>query len=90
MHMSLVQRLPDVRMEDHHFTSSVGEQAHLQRHSVEVESAVNAVNLPITCLEGMWTKAPELLSKHHAIVPAPGQSPEAKMVLSYSGKCRTW
>jgi len=54
--------------------------------SVDVDSAVSAVNIPLTCLEGMWLKAAELLHKEHAIVPAPGQSPEAKMVLSYSDK----
>ncbi len=54
--------------------------------SVNVEAAVKAVNLPLTCVERMWLKAAELIHKEHAIVPAPGQSPEAKMVLSYSGK----
>ena len=54
--------------------------------SLDVEAAFKIVNIPRTCLEGMWLKAAELLNKEHAIVPAPGQSPEAKMVLSYSGK----
>ena len=58
----------------------------LKTLSVDVDSAIKAVNLPATCLEGMWSKAADLLHKEHAIAPAPGHSPEAKMVLSYSGK----
>ena len=38
--------------------------------SVDVDSAIKAVNLPATCLEGMWSKAADLLHKEHAIVPA--------------------
>ena len=37
-------------------------------------------------LEGIWTKASELISTNDAIVPAPGQDLGARMVLSYSGK----
>ena len=44
------------------------------------------LNVPITCVEGIWNKAVKLLQEENAIVPAPGQSPEARMVLSYTGK----
>ena len=43
-------------------------------------------NLPLTCVEGMWMKAIKLLQEENAIVPAPGQSAEARMVLSSSSK----
>ena len=36
------------------------------------------------CIEGIFKKALELLSKENAIVPAPGQSLEARMVLSFT------
>ena len=54
--------------------------------SVDADSVAKVLNLPSTCIEGIWLKAGELLQKENAIVPAPGQSPEARMVLSYSGK----
>ena len=54
--------------------------------SVDVSTAATLVNIPITCLEGIWIKAKKLMETDGAIVPAPGQLPEARMVLSYSGK----
>ena len=54
--------------------------------SVHVNTAVTLVNIPITCLEGIWIKAKKLMETDGAIAPAPGQLPEARMVLSYSGK----
>ena len=54
--------------------------------SVDASTAAKSTNLPITCVEGIWNKAKELLQKENAIVPAPGQSSEARMVLSYSSK----
>ena len=54
--------------------------------SVSVESASEQVNIPLNCLEGVWAKAVELINTSNAIVPAPGQDPEVRMVLSYSGK----
>ena len=54
--------------------------------SVDLESASEQVNIPIKCLEGIWTKASELISTNDAIVPALGQDSGARMVLSYSGK----
>ena len=40
--------------------------------------------IPLVTLEGMWTKAKELLSHKNAITPAPGNNKKAHMVLSYS------
>ncbi len=54
--------------------------------SVDLNSASQEVSMPITILEGIWTKAHRLLTTNNAIVLAPGQPPEARMVLSYSGK----
>lgn len=54
--------------------------------SVDVSTAATLVNIPITCLEGIWIKAKKLMETDGAIAPAPGQLPEARMVLSYSGK----
>ena len=53
---------------------------------MSVEDASEQVNIPLNCLEGVWAKASELVNTSNAIVPAPGQDPEARMVLSYSGK----
>ena len=55
--------------------------------SVDFDSAATQVSIPSQCLQGIWTKASQLIKDKSAIVPAPGQEPEAKMVLSYSGKC---
>ena len=54
--------------------------------SVDVEAAATNLNVPLTCVEGIWKKANELIRNPDAIVPAPGQTPESRMVLSYSGK----
>lgn len=54
--------------------------------SVDIESATQLVNIPVKCLEGIWAKAGQLIGTKNAIVPAPGQDSEARMVLSYSGK----
>ena len=54
--------------------------------SVDVSIAATLVNIPITCLEGIWVKAKRLMETNGAIAPAPGQPSEARMVLSYSGK----
>ena len=53
---------------------------------MSLESASEQVNIPLSCLEGVWAKAIQLINTSNAIVPAPGQDPEARMVLSYSGK----
>ena len=53
---------------------------------MDLNSASLEINVPSAILEGIWTNASQLLSTTNAIVPAPGQSPEARMVLSYSSK----
>ena len=54
--------------------------------SVDISTASSLVSIPQKCLEGIWIKARQLLHTDGAIVAAPGQLPEARMVLSYSGK----
>ena len=54
--------------------------------SVSCEDAAKHVSFPLKCLEGIWGKATQLLNSDGAIVPAPGQKLEARIVLSYSGK----
>lgn len=54
--------------------------------SVDLEKAAELVDIPSTCLEGIWAKASKLLCDTSAIAPAPGQDKAARMVLSYSGK----
>lgn len=54
--------------------------------SVNVESAAKGLSIPLTCIQGVWKKAAELLHKPNSMVTAPGQCAEARMVLSYSGK----
>ena len=54
--------------------------------SMDVNIASKQVNLPLTCIEGIWRKATELINNPNAMACAPGQSPESRMVLSYSGK----
>ena len=44
------------------------------------------VNIPFSCLQGIWNKLGELLSTAGSIVSAPGHCPEARLVLSRSGK----
>ena len=54
--------------------------------AVDVKAVADSVRVPLNCLEGIWSKAAELLNTPDAIVPAPGVGPGAKFVLSYSGK----
>ena len=54
--------------------------------SIDVQSAAKGMNVPLTCMEGIWRKASELLQEKNGMFPAPGQSAEARMVLSFSGK----
>lgn len=54
--------------------------------SVSFEDAAKRANIPLKCLEGIWGKATRLLNSDDAVAPAPGQKPETRMVLSYSGK----
>ena len=52
--------------------------------SVNVESASNITQLPALTLRQMWGKASDLLSTTGQISPAPGCSPKARMVASFS------
>jgi hypothetical protein len=54
--------------------------------SMDAEAVAKSSNLPVVCVEGILQKASKLLQEENAIVPAPGQSSEARMVLSYSNK----
>ena len=63
-------------------TSELGHTGQTTSLSVDLESAAQQVRIPLKCLEGIWAKASHLLSTDSAIAPAPGQDPEARMVLS--------
>lgn len=54
--------------------------------TVDVKAVADSVRIPLNCLEGIWSKASELLKTPGAIVSAPGVSGDARFVLSYSGK----
>lgn len=54
--------------------------------SVNVASAAKGLSIPLTCIQGVWKKAAELLHKPNSMVTAPGWCAEACMVLSYSGR----
>ncbi len=54
--------------------------------NVDPETIAKRVKLPLPCIEGIVTKASELIHKQDAIVPAPGHCAETRMVLSYSTK----
>lgn len=54
--------------------------------TVDVKAVADSVRIPLNCLEGIWSKASELLKTPDAIVSAPGVGVDAKFVLSYSGK----
>ena len=64
-------------------SSEANEPLNLPVDAVTVSACTN---LPLTCVEGMWMKAIKLLQEENAVVPAPGQSDEARMVLSSSSK----
>ena len=54
--------------------------------TADLSSLTAHINLPVTALEAIGAKAKELLDTEGAITPAPGQSPDARMVLSRTGK----
>ena len=54
--------------------------------SVGVHTVTTAGRIPLNCLEGIWSKAAELLKTKGAIVSAPGVGSGANFVLSYSGQ----
>jgi hypothetical protein len=52
----------------------------------EASESLSKLNIPLTCIVGVWRKTTDLLMNKDAIAPAPGHTLEARMVLSYSGK----
>ena len=54
--------------------------------SVDMTSVAAEVTIPQPCLQGIWKKAEELLNSQGSITAAPGNSEEARMVLSRSGQ----
>ena len=54
--------------------------------SVDVHELASEVTIPLTYLQGIWTKATELLSTAGSMVPTPGCDSGARLVLSHSGK----
>ena len=54
--------------------------------SVDVNTVADGVRVPRNSLEGVWSKAAELLKTEGAIVSAPGVGEGAKFVLSYRGR----
>jgi len=53
--------------------------------SVHPNAFADGVRVPRNCLEGIWSKAAELLRTEGAIVSAPGVTDGAKFVLRYRG-----
>ena len=51
-----------------------------------VEEAIELLNIPAPCLEGIWQKAGMILSSSSNVASAPGQPMSARMVVSSSGK----
>ena len=49
--------------------------------AMTMESAAKGLNVPLTCVEGIWRKATGLINDTNAVVPDLGQSKEAQMVL---------
>ena len=58
----------------------------LRQLSVDMTSVAAEVTIPQPCLQGIWKKAEELLNSPGSITAAPGNSEEARMVLSRSGQ----
>ncbi len=97
-HMSKVKSLPvlspcsDVLAEDNtkHPQPSGAEiqqqHATVSTLSVDANTFAKGVHVPLTCVEGMFRKAIELLNDSEAVTAAPGSCHESRMVLSYSGK----
>ena len=61
-------------------------QSHSKSLSMNISDVEALVNIPFPCLEGIWKKAADLITTPGNITPAPGNSPEVKMVTSYSGQ----
>ena len=54
--------------------------------AVDVHQVASEVTIPLACIQGIWTKATELLSTSGSTVPTPGHCTEARLVLSRSEK----
>ena len=54
--------------------------------SLDVESVAESVSIPLSCLQGIWGKATELLNTPRAVTSAPGHPEKARMVMSRSGQ----
>ena len=80
-HILAFNRAEVVSMVDHLHNSSISSVKSKttcgMSLSVSCEDFVKDVNIPLKCLEGIWEKATQLLNTDGAIVPAPGQKPEA-------------
>ena len=75
---------PSEVIEDRPVTSTNRDEVE-QVLSVAVDSFSNDVITPRPVLDGIWTKAAQLLSVPHKIVPAPGCDALSRMVESKSG-----
>ena len=71
----------DNDVQPQHFGQDIAASSSL---SVDVNTVATIVRAPLTCLEGTWKKAVDLLKTKDLIVPAPGVDGEAKFVLSYT------
>lgn len=47
--------------------------------SADSQTAVKGMNVPISCIEGIWRKATDLKGNHSAIVAAPGHNSDARL-----------
>ena len=54
--------------------------------TMPVDEAIELLNIPAPCLEGIWQKASMILSSSDNVTSAPGQPMSARMVISSSGK----
>ena len=67
-------------------SSCLGRDITASSLSMDAKAVADSVRIPLNCLEGIWSKAAELLRTKDSIVSAPGVGLGAKFVLSYSGK----
>ena len=64
-------------------SSSVPDKAHSNSLHISAQDS-GITTIPLVTLEGMWTKAGNLLSTKNSVTPAPGVNKKSRMVLSYS------
>ena len=84
-HISHIQSVQLVAAKANPLPVSESINIHPHTLSVDMENASVQTNIPVNCLRGVWKKASDLLKGSNAIVMAPGQDEQARMVLSYSG-----